>query len=233
MKKVFVRRWRHRRRCGGRLGRALIASLCVIGLVGLAFIQCRPIMTAFAESQAVWEATKIANRTAAHVLQEYADLCANTIAVTYTDGQKVASVCTDTVAINTVRTAITEASMMAMEQFTSITVPIPMGTLTGCHWLSGLGPMLRFPIGFTATVASDVSSTLETVGINQTAYRVLIHLEISLYVVSPGGRSTVGAYVAYPMAEAVLLGEVPDNLTEVYGDDQSLTGQIFDYGTSQ
>ena len=67
----------------------------------------------------------------------------------------------------------------------------------------------------------------------QSLYQVLIHLEISLYVVSPAGRSTVGARVSYPMAETVLLGEVPDNLTEVYGDDQSVLGQIFDYGTSQ
>ena len=52
-------------------------------------------------------------------------------------------------------------------------------------------------------------------------------------MVSPAGRSTVGARVSYPMAETVLLGEVPDNLTEVYGDDQSVLGQIFDYGTSQ
>lgn len=190
-------------------------------------------MTVFAESQAVWEATKIANRTAAQVLQEYAKLCANTIEVTYADGQRIASVRTDTAAINTVRTAMTEASMTAMEQFASLTVAIPMGTLTGWHWFSGLGPLLRFPISFTATVLSDVSSTLEAVGINQSTYRVLIHLEISLYVVSPGGRSAVSARVSYPMAEAVLLGEVPDNLTEVYGDDQSLLGQIFDYGTTQ
>ena len=106
-----------------------------------------------------------------------------------------------------------------------------MGTLSGWHWLSGFGPLLTFPISFTATVISDVSSVLEAAGINQSIYRVLVHLEISIYVVSPGGRSTVGANVAYPMAEAVLLGEVPDNLTEVYGDDQSLMGQIFDYGT--
>ena len=233
MKRMFTRRLRRRRWRIGRAGMVLVIILCIIGLLGLAFFRCRPIMIAFAESQAVWEATKIANRTAARILQEYAKLCANTIEVTYADGQRIASVRTDTAAINTVRTAMTEASMTAMEQFTSLTVAIPMGTLTGWHWLSGLGPLLRFPISFTATVLSDVSSTLEAVGINQSTYRVLIHLEISLYVVSPGGRSAVSARVSYPMAEAVLLGEVPDNLTEVYGDDQSLLGQIFDYGTTQ
>ena len=34
------------------------------------FVRCRPILTAFAESQAVWIATKIANRKAEDVLTE-------------------------------------------------------------------------------------------------------------------------------------------------------------------
>ena len=60
---------------------------------------------------------------------------------------------------------------------------------------------------FTATVMSDVSSSLEAVGMNQSTYRVLVHLDIYLYVVTPGGRSSVGAQASYPMAEVVLLGD--------------------------
>ena len=233
VKKVFARRWRRHRQRSSPFVVAAVVFVCSVGLLGMAFFRCRPILTAFAESQAVWEATKIANRVAAEVLSDYDELCVDAITVTYTEDMKISSVCTDTAAINTVRTAMTAASMTAMEQFTSLSVPIPLGTLVGWDWLSGFGPLISFPISFTATVLSDVSSSLEAVGINQSCYRVLIHLEISLYVVTPGGRSTVGAYVSYPMAETVLLGEVPDNLTEVYGDDQSLLGQIFDYGTSQ
>ena len=211
----------------------MIVVLCAIGLLGLAFFRCRPIMTAFAESQAVWTATKLANQTVAQVLQTYHSLCEETISVTYNDQQKVSAIRTDTTAINTVRTQMTETVMSTMERFSSLSVSIPLGTLSGWHWFSGFGPLLTFPVSFTATVLSDVSSSLVAIGINQSAYRVLIHLDIRLYVVTAGGRSTVGTRVSYPMAEAVLLGEVPDNLTEVYGDDQSLLGQIFDYGTTQ
>ena len=230
MRRVFAWRRRRRRKWFCTI---LLVFACVVGLLGLAFVRCRPVMTAFAESQAVWEATKIANQTVVQVLQEYADVCADTIALTYDGGQKIASVCTNTSVINTVRTAITDRTITAMEQFSALSVSLPVGTLLGWDWVSGLGPLVTFPVSFTATVLSDVSSTLIAEGINQSMYRVLVHLEIQLYVVSPGGRSTVGAKVSYPMAETVLLGEVPDNLTEVYGDDQSLLGQIFDYGTTQ
>lgn len=190
-------------------------------------------MMTFAESQAVWTATKIANQTVAQVLQDYAEACAGAIVVVYDDGQKVSAVHTNTSVVNLVRTAITDRTITAMEQFSSLSVSLPIGSLLGWDWVSGFGPMITFPVSFTATVLSDVSSALVAEGINQSMYRVLVHLEISLYVVTPGGRSTVGTQMSYPMAETVLLGEVPDNLTEVYGDDQSLLGQIFDYGTTQ
>ena len=229
MKRV-LKRCGHRRRNRRIAVRVFIFLLCSTLLLSMLFFRCRPIMTAFAESQAVWTATKVANQTAARVLQEYADLCAQTVSVTYDENQVVSSVMTNTVAINTVRTKITEQAITEMESFSHLSVALPLGTLTGWDWFSGWGPLLTFPVSFTATVLSDVSSALVSEGINQSVYRVLMHLEISLYVVSPAGRTTVGARVNYPLAEAVLLGEVPDNLTEVYGDDQSLLGQIFDYG---
>ncbi len=190
-------------------------------------------MTAFAESEAVWIATRLANETVALVLSEHNQLCSSMIQVNYTQSGLLSSVIPDSASINTLRTAITDAAMTRLEGLESLSVSIPTGTLLGPNWLSGWGPMISFPISFSATLLSDVSSTLEAVGMNQSTYRVLIHLDISLYVVSPGGRSSVGTQLSYPMAEAVLLGEVPDNLTEVYGDDQSLLGKIFDYGTAE
>lgn len=190
-------------------------------------------MLAFAESHAVWIATKIANQTAEQVLTENGELCREIIDITYDDQQKVSAIQTHSSTVNMVRTTMTDQAISAMEAISSLSVSIPLGTLTGWHWISGWGPLVTFPISFTSTVVSRVTSSLVAAGINQSAYRIAIELEIALYVVSPAGRTTVSAGVSYPMAEAILLGEVPDNLTEVYGDDQSLLGQIFDYGTTQ
>lgn len=229
-----MRRRRLIRRKGVRRWVKVTGVLLLVFLLALGlFFKCRPTLTAFAESQAVWIATKTANQTVASILEQYSDVCREMIQVHYTESQALSSVIPDSAAINTVRTSITDAAMEEMEKLSSFSVSIPMGTLLGFDWLSGWGPLISFPISFTSTVLSDVSSSLEAVGMNQSTYRVLIHLDISLYVVTPGGRSSVGAQLSYPMAEAVLLGEVPDNLTEVYGDDQTLLGKIFDYGTAE
>lgn len=220
---------RHNRR---RLILGIIIGLIVVILCNLV-VKCRPILTAFAESEAVWIATCVANETIATVLAEQSAMCSEMVKVNYTDQGQLSSVIPNSTAINSLRTIITDATMERLESTELLPVSIPTGTVLGSEWFSGWGPTISFPISFTATVLSDVSSTLEAVGMNQSMYRVLIHLDISLYVVSPGGRSSVGTQMSFPMAETVLLGEVPDNLTEVYGDDQSILGKIFDYGTAE
>lgn len=222
--------WKRRR----NFRRLWLCSFCIVFLlvlpIGLYF-RFRPVLTGFSESQALWVITKVANDAVEQTLLECADLCDTIVAVTYTDEERVSSVVPDTKSVNLVRTAVTQSAMKAMEREQSLIVTIPLGTLLGTEWLSGWGPLVSFPISCTATVLSDVSSSVESVAINQSIYTLNIELDVRLLIVSPGGRSSVATKVAYPMAETVLLGEVPDNLTEVYGDDQTLLGQIFDYGT--
>ena len=224
-------RFRRRKRFRRRAVSVLVCGLLVFGGLLASLIHCLPVMTAFGESQALWIATKTANRVVARVLDEQKMLCRSMVEATYNDRQVLSSLFVDTAAVNTVRTAITESVMQEMEPYSSITVGIPLGTLVGGDWLSGWGPLVPLPMSVTGTVLSDATASLEAVGMNQSCFRVLVHISVSLYVVTPGGRTSVTAEQSYPVAEAVLLGEVPGNLTEVYGDDQSLLGKIFDYGT--
>ena len=233
MKRIFVRRFRRSRRTIAHIRVLCIVTLCVIGLLLLTIVRCRPVIQAFAESQAVWVATKIANETASDVQMQYRDDCDDMISVIYDDAQKVTAVEANSSAVNLVRTAMIQQAIAAFEETSALSVSVPMGTLTGWHWISGWGPLITLPISFTATIISDIVSSLTAQGMNQSAYCIAIQLQITLTVVSPAGCTTVSTNVSYPMAEAILLGEVPDNLTEVYGDDQSLLGQIFDYGAAQ
>ena len=223
----------YRRRRFKRRWRMAVIGLSVFSLLILSLIRCRPVVTAFAESQAMWSATDIANRTVASVLEEQASLCRSVITASYNDQQVLSSIFTDTAAVNSIRTTVTDRIISQMESMQTISVGIPLGTLMGLDWLSGWGPLVPFRMSVTCGVLSGVSTSVEAVGMNQSNYRVLLDIHINLYVVTPGGRSSVAVDVSYPMAEAMLLGEVPDNLTEVYGDDQTLLGKIFDYGTAE
>ena len=229
--------WR-RIRFGRRHGRRWWWRVWVLMLVPVMLaltlaVHCRPVVMEFAKSDALWMAERAANDAVSEVLERYAALCRSMIQVSYNEQQILSSVITDTAAVNTIRTAIGSDIMEQMEHLTTMRVSVPLGSLLGPKILSGWGPLLHFPMSVSATVLSTVSSSLTAAGINQSTYQVLVNVRINLVILTSGGRSGVTLETAFPMAEAVLLGKVPDALTEVYGDNQDVLGKIFDYGAEE
>lgn len=211
--------------------RVLAVLLVFAVLACVCLIRCRTVVYEFAKSSAAWTAEKTTNETVSRVLEERAELCRNLISVAYNDEQILSNVTVDSAGVNAIKTTAAVAVMDALEDATSITVSIPLGTLLGLDWLSGWGPLVTVPMSATQSVFTSISSELTDVGINQSSYRVNIHVKVNLWIVTPAGYADVTVESDFPMAETVLLGRVPDNLTEVYGDDQDTIGEIFDYGT--
>lgn len=208
---------------------AVLSTLTV--LLCVCFVRCRTVVNEFAKSNAAWTAEKTTNETVARVLEEKNELCRSLISVAYNDEQILSHVTVDSAGINTIKTAASVAVMDALEDATSVTVGIPLGTFLGLDWLSGWGPMISVPMSATKSVFTSISSALDDVGINQSTYRVNIHVKVNLWIVTPAGYANVTVENDFPVTEMVLLGKVPDNLTEVYGDSQDTIGEIFDYGT--
>lgn len=211
--------------------RALAVLLVLAVLIFACLIRCRTVVYEFAKSNAAWTAEKTVNETVARVLEEKTELCRSLVSVAYNDERILSNVTVDPAGINTVKTAVSVAVMNALDGLTGVTVNIPLGTFLGLDWLSGWGPFIRVPMSATQSVFTSVSSELAEVGINQSSYRVNVHVKVDLWIVTPAGYASVTVESGFPMTEMVLLGKVPDNLTEVYGDSQDTIGEIFDYGT--
>lgn len=224
---------RHRRRAVSRRVRVLALLLALVALTVPLILRIHTTVIAFAEMRAQRIAELQANNTVAAVLETHAPLCSSMVKVTYNDQQMLTSVMADASSVNTIKTAVASTLTERFGSMSSLSADIPLGTLMGPEWLSGMGPLVRFPISVSASVMTTVSSSLEAVGMNQSAYKVLLNVHIVMGIIVPDGRTSVVVDSSFPMAEAVLLGEVPDTLTEVYGDDQTLLGKIFDYGTTE
>ena len=224
--------WRKRRHLSpGK--RWLLCLLALSVTAAVLIVRMQPVVREYAESRARILAEQIANEAVAQVLSEQTSLCRSMLRVSYNEQQVLSSVIADAGAVNAIKTAVAALVADRMAGISSVNIGVPLGTLIGSEWFSGWGPLVPFSIGVTSRVLTTVSSSLEAVGINQSAFRLLLHVHISLSVVTPQALSSVSVDTAFPMAETVLLGDVPDNLTEVYGDDQTLLGKIFDYGTGE
>ncbi len=211
--------------------RALAVLLALAVFACVCLVRCRTVVYEYAKSSAAWTAEKTTNETVSRVIEEKNELCRSLISVAYNDEQILSNVTVDSAGINTIKTAASVAVMDALENATSVTVGIPLGTFLGLDWLSGWGPMISVPMSATQSVFTSITSSLTDVGINQSAYRVNIRVRVDLWIVTPAGYASVTVENDFPVAETVLLGKVPNNLTEVYGDDQDTIGEIFDYGT--
>ncbi len=208
---------------------AVLLAFAVFACVCL--IRCRTVVYEYAKSSAAWTAEKTTNETVSRVLEEKSTLCRSLVSVAYNDEQVLSHVTVDSAGVNTIKTAVSVAVMDALENATSVTVGIPLGTFLGLDWLSGWGPIISVPMSATQSVFTSISSSLADVGINQSTYRVNIRVRVDLWIVTPAGYASVTVENDFPAAEMVLLGKVPDNLTEVFGDSQDTIGEIFDYGT--
>lgn len=224
---------RHRRRVMSRRVKIAAALMASVMLAVPIMMRVHTTVIAFAEMRAERIAELQTNAAVAAVLESYAPLCSSMVRVTYTDDQRLTSVMADASTVNTIKTAVASTLTEHFGSLSTLSVDIPLGTLLGPEWLSGMGPLVRFPISVSASVLTTVSSSLEAVGMNQSAYKVLLNVHIVMGIIVPDGRTSVVVDSSFPIAEAVLLGEVPDTLTEVYGDDQTLLGKIFDYGTTE
>ena len=208
---------------------ALVLALAVLAVACL--LHCRVVVCEYAKSNAAWMAEKTTNEQVARVVEEKKKVCRELISVSYNDEQIVSNVLVDSAGITEIKTAASVAVMNALSNATSVTVGIPLGTFLGLEWLSGWGPLVSVPMSATQSVFTSIASSLDDVGINQSTYRVNIRVKVNLWIVTPAGYASVTVENDFPGAEMVLLGKVPDNLTEVYGDSQDTIGEIFDYGT--
>ena len=80
---------------------------------------------------------------------------------------------------------------------------------------------------------STVGSVFSAAGVNQTTHRIEMTITVDLFIAVPTAHTSVQVETPFVIAESVLLGKVPDAYTVVTGDDQTTTGQIFDYGAER
>ncbi|NLW07591.1 MAG: sporulation protein YunB, partial [Clostridia bacterium] len=86
---------------------------------------------------------------------------------------------------------------------------LPLGQVLGLRLLAAYGPPvpLRFiPMG---TVEVELGDTFEATGINQTRHRIYFQIESIVQVVAPFGQEQVIVAATIPVAEAIIVGPVP------------------------
>lgn len=101
-------------------------------------------------------------------------------------------------------------------------VEIPLGAGLGVRFLSGFGPRIAVQILPVGAVHTSFDTELETAGINQTRHKIFLTLRATVSLIIPTGSQLVEVESKIPIAESIIVGEVPQSFVDVTDQDDML-----------
>ena len=130
-------------------------------------------------------------------------------------GGRVAMLRANTMRMNQI---VTQTAIMAQEELNSIEnqmVDVPLGAALGIRFLGGFGPRLSVQIVPIGAVSTHFETEFETAGINQTRHKIFLTLETSVSLIVPADSRMVQVTSTVPIAESIIVGQVPDSFVDV------------------
>lgn len=119
----------------------------------------------------------------------------------------------------------TQTAILAQEELNSIEnqmVDVPLGAALGIRFLGGFGPRISVQIVPIGAVSTYFETEFETAGINQTRHKVFLTLATTVSLIVPADSRVVQVTSTVPIAESIIVGQVPDSFVDVSDEEDML-----------
>ncbi|MDO4562690.1 MAG: sporulation protein YunB [Clostridia bacterium] len=134
---------------------------------------------------------------------------------------RVMSLSANVVALNVLKSELEGEITKSIAQMDTLHASLPLGNLLGNDLFSGLGP--RIPMKFTllSNAVTSLSDEFISGGINQTLHIINLNVETRVTVLMPTLNSVVKVTTDIPIAQTLIVGEVPTTYTSVTGTTET------------
>ncbi|MBQ8352000.1 MAG: sporulation protein YunB [Clostridia bacterium] len=130
--------------------------------------------------------------------------------------------------LNRARNDLLLAVLEGLSEENGIEVSLPIGNLLGGEAFSGRGPEIPIRILLAQGARAHMESDFRTEGINQTLYRVMFSITVDLTILTPSRPIETSVTQTYCVAETLIVGEVPDALTQINRLTQEVSEEEID-----
>ena len=223
-----------KRRFAGAL--AFVAA-SLAALVAIFNGQVAPFVSIVAESEAKNKIVRMLEGAVVAEVERGGIIYSDLIRLSYKADGSVSSLECDIPNALRVRGRIASALLDGFRDVDEMKVEIPIGNLSGIEALSGRGPCLEIKLLLVHGLRAYIGSDFEEAGINQTVHRVTVCMDVEISVMTPTHTSTVYVQSAYPIAETVIVGDVPDAYTKIDRLTDDITedeiDDLYDFGAGQ
>lgn len=175
--------------------------------------QVTPSIYAISEAKARIIATEAINKSVREKIVknvQYKDL----ISIHKNTYGQVALIQINTIEINRLETETALEVVEALQEVTLDGIKMPLGMITGSKILANLGPTIKVYLHPIGAVEVNTTESFEEAGINQTRHRVILEIVAELKIVQPLLSSKVTVKTDVPVAETIIIGDVPQAILD-------------------
>ncbi len=129
----------------------------------------------------------------------------------------ITALSTQTAQMNLLRAELTDTILEALEGVDVSSIHLPMGSLLDFEPLWAKGPDLQVRAMTVGTVSAEFDSEFSSAGVNQTVHRIWLEVVVPMTVLLPGDELEVTVQTRLPLAETVIVGQVPNTYLSLQG----------------
>ncbi len=171
------------------------------------------VAVARAQSVAVSTINDEVNRIIVSESVKYGDL-----AILQKDAEeRITAVLANVEKISRLKAEIAVGVQEEMERIDEMVMNIPLGTLLSDGLFTGYGPRVPIKLSSVGRAVVDIADSFHEAGINQTRHEIHLTVTAKISVLIPGGAKEAEIHTTIPVAQAVIVGEVPQSFTHVTG----------------
>ncbi len=210
-----MRRWR---RYGNRpyvQWKAFIMIVLCFAFIIVVYAQFRPIIKSITTNQARIKSVDTINSVITDELTKNAISYKDLVSVERDNNGKVLAITTQIVKMNELKASIITNVQKKLGENGHTDVGVPLGTLLGNDFLHGYGPNVPLRLTLSGNVNADFKSSFESAGINQTRHQIYLNIHTSVYSFLPGFDTTTEVETNVPIAETIIVGEVPQMVANI------------------
>lgn len=175
--------------------------------------QLLPTIIALSEAKAKYVATEIASQV---VNEKLGKLNYNDLVYLQKDqNSKITALQTNIVRMNQISADMASAMQEKMSKLDSLYINVPIGNAFKNPFFTNRGPMITVKIIPYGNIDTDFKTEFVTGGINQTKHKIYLEIKTKMIVVVPLVKKGTEIVTTVPVAETVIVGDVPESFFNV------------------
>ncbi len=207
----------------------LLALLILLGLAFMLDKQLRPAIETIAAYQAKVHATQAINNAVLQELSRAAPSYDSLVTLNRDENGNIVAIETNSLAISQIKSNVSNAVLKSLTDLDTDEVSIPIGTLSGVQWFSGMGPSITLKVLPVGVVTCEIQNVFDSSGINQTRHQLMLKVTANISAIIPGYTVTTSTVSSFIIAETILVGQVPEGFLQFSGGSTPYLSKINAY----